>query len=422
MLAKIGGLLHRRRIAALFVALALVISATYFGLGVFGSLSNTGTNVNNSESSQADQVLKTKFGNTSTDVIILLSSEKLLATDTTFTQAATALLSELNQRTEVASLTSYYATQSPNFVSRDGHETFALLRLQGENFSAKKNAYIRLKPGLSSPVLQVRVGGPVPTQIAANEQTGEDLQRAELLTLPVVVVLLLFIFGGVIAAALPLLIGVIAILGTLAVLRVLTLMTDVSPYAINIVTILGLGLAIDYSLFMVSRFREELRSNGQNVRVALERTMTTAGRTVIFSALTVSTSLLSLLLFPLGFLRSLGLGAISAIFMVMLVSLTILPVLLALLGSHVNALSLRRFIQPRRTLGTSLGTTNAGEQRGMWYRLSEVIMRWHANHLVAVFSSTIPCQFASLHLVRNRRSRKRGLSLRSREKIRMPST
>ena len=117
---------------------------------------------------------------------------------------------------------------------------------------------------------------------------------------------------------------------------------------VNVVTMLGLGVAIDYALFMLTRFREELSSNGQNVRAALERTMTTAGRTVIFSALTVSTSLLSLLLFPLPYLRSLGLGAISAILVVMLVSLTILPVLLALLGRHVNALSLSRIIKARR--------------------------------------------------------------------------
>src|SRR5262249_30067083 len=161
----------------------------------------------------------------------------------------------------------------------------------------------------------------------------------------------------------------------------LTLVTDVPPYAINVVTMLGLGVAIDYALFLLTRFREELRSNEQDVCAALERTMATAGRTVIFSALTVSTSLLSLLLFPVSYLRGVGLGSISAILVVMLVSLTILPVLLALLGRRVNALALSRIIKPRRSLGTSpratgtgpraTGTTlrgaaHAREQQGMW--------------------------------------------------------
>src|SRR5262249_13368121 len=148
--------------------------------------------------------------------------------------------------------------------------------------------------------------------------------------------------------------------------------TEVSVYAINVVTMLGLGLAIDYALFIITRFREELARNPQDVRGALERTMATAGRTVIFSALTVSTSLLSLLLFPLNFLRSMGIGAIAAILVVMLASLTILPTMLALLGSRINALSLHRLIQSRRRTAS----TTAGEQHGLWYRLSETVMRW----------------------------------------------
>jgi uncharacterized membrane protein YdfJ with MMPL/SSD domain len=372
MLTKFGGFLYRRRIVALFVTIAVVIGATVFGLGLFGSLSNTVIGVENSESGQATDLLRSKLGDSGTDVIILLKSNTLSATDPTFTQAATSLLSALNTRPEVASLTSYYSTKSPDFISRDGHETFAILRLKGNDITTKQNGYTSLQPRLTSPILQVTVGGFIPANIALTEQATQDLQLAESVTLPILLLLLLLVFGGVIAACLPLFIGVIAILITCAVLRGLTTITTISIYAINVVTLLGLGLTIDYSLFILSRFREELAHNQQDVGTALERTMATAGRTVIYSGLTVSTSLLSLLLFPVIFVRSIGLGAISAVLMAMLASLTLLPIVLALLGPRVNALSLRRFIRSRRALRTS---TNAGEQQGVWYRLSEMIMR-----------------------------------------------
>ncbi len=379
MLAKMGGFLYRRRISTLGVTLILVIGAAIYGLGVFDFLNTGNSVVDNSESSRATQLFLTKFGNTGTDVVLLLRSKTLKVTDAAFTEAATALLSTLNKRTEVASLASYYSARSPDFLSRDGHETFVLIRLKGQaqDFFAKQSEYTSLKPALSSQTLTVLTGGPIPAAIAVNQQANDDLQQAEILTFPVLVVLLLLVFDGIIAAVLPLLIGGGAILGAFAVLRGLTTLMDVSPYAVNVVTMLGLGVAIDYVLFMLTRFREELSSNGEDVRAALERTMATAGRTVIFSALTVSTSLLSLLLFPLPYLRSLGLGAISAILVVMLVSLTLLPVLLALLGRRVNALALSRIIRPRRNPGVGKrAAAHVGEQQGMWYRLSEVVMRW----------------------------------------------
>jgi len=376
MLAKMGNFLYRRRIITLGVTLILAIGAAIYGLGVFDFLNAGNTAVDNSESSRATQLFQAKFSNTSTDVILLLRSKTLKVTDAAFTEAASALLSTLDKRPEVATLTSYYGRQSPDFLSRDGQETFVLLQLKGQDFFIKQNEYTSLQPLLSSQTLEVTTGGPIPAAIAINKQTNEDLQQAEIFTLPVLIVLLLLVFGGVIATLLPLLIGVVAILGAFAVLRGLTLVTDISPYATNVVTMLGLGVAIDYALFIVTRFREELSTNGQDVRAAIARTMATAGRTVIFSALTVSTSLLSLLLFPLPYLRSLGLGAISAILVVMFVSLTILPVLLALLGRRVNALSLRRIIKPRRSPEASPRATNAGERQGMWYRLSELVMRW----------------------------------------------
>jgi RND superfamily putative drug exporter len=351
--------------------MAVMIGATIFGLGLFSSLSSNGFKVEDSESFRATQLLQTKLGDSGTDVIILLRSDTLSATDPTFTRAATSLFSDLKQRPEVDSLIDYYETQSPDLISRDGHATFAVLRLKGRDSTTKQNEYASLKPSLASQTLQVTVGGTIPVIAELTEQATHDLQQAETITLPILMLLLLLVFGGIIAASLPLFIGVLTILGTFAVLRGFTTVTDVSVYAINVVTMLGLGLAIDYSLFILSRFREELVHNQQEVRTALERTMATAGRTVIFSALTVSTSLLSLLLFPMSLMRSISLGAISAVLVAMLLSITLLPLILALLGPRVNALSFRRFIRFRR----SSSATNTREQEGVWYRLSERIMR-----------------------------------------------
>src|SRR5579859_2116885 len=247
MLAKMGSILYRRRISTLCVTLILVIGAAIYGLGVFDFLNFGNSAVDNSESSRAIQLFLTKFGNTGTDVILLLRDNTLRVTDAAFTQAATTLLATLNKRPEVASLTSYYSTRSPDFISQDEHETFVLVQLKGQtqDFFTKQNEYTSLKPELTSQTLQMMTGGPIPAAIATNQQTNNDLQRAEIFTLPVLVVLLLLVFDGVIAAVLPLLTGVVAILGAFAVLRGLTLVTDISPYAVNVVTMLGLGMAID---------------------------------------------------------------------------------------------------------------------------------------------------------------------------------
>jgi trehalose monomycolate/heme transporter len=221
-------------------------------------------------------------------------------------------------------------------------------------------------------VLHTMVGGNVAVNIAINKQVGADLERAELITFPIVAILLLIVFGSLVAAALPLLIGGIAIMGAFAILRAMTNWTDVSVYAVNVVTMLGLGLAIDYSLFIVTRFREELGSNNGEVKGAMERTMATAGRTILFSGLTVSTSLLGLMLFPEMFLRSMSMGAIAATLVAMLAALTILPALLAVLGHRINALSIQRLF--RRT-SSSQRQVSSNETQGAWYRIAEMVMR-----------------------------------------------
>src|SRR5437667_5440762 len=372
MLARLGGMIYRTRWLVLCLALLIVAGAAIFGTGLFGTLKSGGFNDPASESTKAQALLDAKLGGSSADIIILMSNTSIKATDPAFIDAATQLLAKLKARPEVASVTSYYSTHSASLVSRDGHETFAVVQLTAKDEATKEKDFKTIEPLITSPVLHTMVGGNVAVNIAINKQVGSDLERAELITFPIVAILLLIVFGSLVAASLPLLIGGIAIMGAFAILRALAGWTDVSVYAVNVVTMLGLGLAIDYALFIVTRFREELGHGKGDVKVALERTMATAGRTVAFSGLTVSTSLLGLMLFPEMFLRSMSMGAIAATLVAMLAALTILPALLAVLGHRINALSIQRLF---RRKSSSQRQVSSNETQGAWYRIAEMVMR-----------------------------------------------
>jgi RND superfamily putative drug exporter len=390
MLAALGRFLYRTRWAALLLSLAVVLGAALYGSGVFGTLTDGGFEDPNSQSAQAHAVLDKELGGWTPDIIILMRSDTLSATDPSFAGAATRLLNTLQAQPVVASVTSYYSTQSPRLLSRDGHETFAAVQFAATDRQAKERDYKALKPLITSPTLQVSVGGDLAVNDAVNAQVSADLARAETLSFPVLAILLVIVFAGLVAAGLPLVIGGVAILGAFAALRLLTGVTPISIFAVNVVTVLGLGLAIDYALFMVTRFREELEANAGDTRRALERTLATAGRTVLFSGLTVSVSLLGLLLFPEGFLRSMGLGAIAAVLVAMLAALILLPALLAILGRRVNSLSLQRLFRHSATRPNR-------ETRGAWYRLSQFVMRWPVPVAVAALAVLLTLGAPFLH-------------------------
>jgi len=390
MLAALGRLLYRTRWFALLLSLAVVLGAALYGFGVFGTLTGGGFEDPNSQSAHAHALLDQQLGGSTADIVVLMRSDTLNATDPAFADAATRLLNTLQAQPSVASVTSYYSTQSPRLLSRDGHETFAVVQLAATDRTVKGRDYKALLPLITSPTLQVSVGGDLAVNDAVNAQVSSDLERAETLSFPVLAVLLVIVFAGLVAAGLPLLIGGVAILGAFAALRLLTGVTPISIFAINVVTVLGLGLAIDYALFIVTRFREELDASAGDSRRALERTLATAGRTVLFSGLTVSVSLLGLLLFPEGFLRSMGLGAISAVLVAMLAALILLPALLAILGQRVNSLSLQRLFRraaPRQNR----------ETHGAWYRLSQFVMRWPVPVAVAALAMLVTLGLPFLH-------------------------
>ena len=337
MFAWWGRAVVRFRWLVLAAAAALVVMGAAWGTGVFGALTGGGFEDPRAESTHARDRTIAELGSQDVDVLVLYSDPAAAVDDPGFRDPVTATLAKVRALPEVASVTSFYDTQSPALVSVDRHSTYAMVQLKATDPDGKTSAYEVVEPALTAPGITTRTGGTVPFLHEANEQTSEDLARAETFSLPVLLVLLILIFGGLAAAATPLMIGGIAILGSLVVVRLINMVTDVSVFAINIITLIGLGMAVDYALFIVSRFREELAA-GHEPPAAIARTMATAGRTVLVSGLTIALALASLLIFPQSFLRSMGFGGLAAVLVAMLAALTALPALLAVLGHRINAL------------------------------------------------------------------------------------
>src|SRR5579863_7900976 len=338
--------------------------AAVWGTGVFGSLqSGGGFTAPGSQSEQASNLATKAFGRDTADVVVLYRSATMTVADPGYRRAVTGTLAALPHN-KVLSAVSYWTSHSPQFAGAGGHETYAVLRLAGANDGAQMKAYQAITGKLGAPGLTEVTGGQIPTEQAINSQVKSDIGRAEALSMPVLLLLMLVIFGSLAAASLPLAIGGTAILGSFAALRLLTVFTSVSIYSINITTILGLGLGIDYGLFLVARFRDEL-SVQPTTEAALARTVATAGRTVAVSGVTVALALASLMLFPEMFLRSMGYGGVATVLVDMLAALTIMPALLAVLGPKVNSLRIRRSVQ----------RPPAAEASGGWYRLAHSVMR-----------------------------------------------
>jgi trehalose monomycolate/heme transporter len=359
-----GRVIYRRRRLVLVVALIAVAFAAAWGTGVFGRLqSSGGFTPADSQSQQSANLAAAAFGRDAGDVVVLYSSPTLSVRSPAFRAAVTHALAGLPAN-RVESAATYWSTRSPQFISANGRATYAVLELAGASDSARQTNYDAIKGQLGAPGLRTEVGGLVPTDEAITNEVTSDIGRAEAFSMPVLLIVMLIIFGSLAAASLPLAIGGVAILGSFTVLRLLTLVTTVSTYSINITTILGVGLGIDYGLFMVSRFREELHRQ-DSVPDAVARTVATAGRTVAVSGVTVAMALASLTLFPEDFLRSMGFGGVATVLVDMLAALTVMPALLAVFGRNVNALRIRRTVR-RPPLAEGTGT---------WYRIARSVMR-----------------------------------------------
>ncbi|MFI1362417.1 MMPL family transporter [Streptomyces griseochromogenes] len=352
---------------SLLVALVLTALAVVAGSGVADHLGSGGWEDPAAQSTYATKALEREFPGSQPNLLLLVGSGHASVDDPAVAAQARELTERLAGEQGVTGVGSYWQTKSPSLRAKDGHEALIAARITGDE-NAMGKTLDRIAPlyrGAHGPV-QVKIGGIVAVRHEMQTIIKEDLTRAEMIALPITLVLLVMVFGSAIAALLPLGVGIVAILGTNAVLRGLTVFTDVSVFALNLTTALGLGLAIDYALFIVRRYREEL-STGADPRTAIGTTLRTAGRTVLFSALTVAVSLAAMMVFPQYFLRSFAYAGIAVVLLAAAAALVLLPAALILLGHRVNSLDLRRLF--RR------GQTPSGAEGTGWARAASLVMR-----------------------------------------------
>lgn len=319
----------------------LTAVAAVFGHDLVEHLSLGGTTAPDAESVRADHYLGNAFG-AGTPQLVLIARAPTPVDEPAAVAAGRSLTQRVHRSDGVQSVTSYWSSPDPRLRSRDGRAALVLVRFNGSEQQADSAAK-RLIGEMAGQQGALRITATGETAVRNDIQrlSNRDLTRGELLALPLTLLILLVVFRSAVAAALPLAVGAFAVLCTMAVLKVLTSVTTVSIYAVNITTALGFALAVDYSLFVVTRFREEL-TRGETPAAAIDRTMRTTGRAVVFSAVTVAASLSALLVFDIPMLRSIAYGGVIVSTFAAIGSTLILPVLLTAAGSKINAADVRR--------------------------------------------------------------------------------
>ena len=349
---------HRKAIPLVLIGIILVLFLG-FGTRLGERMSQEGWEDPGAASTSAAQIELDTFGrDNSGDVILLFEDPDAHAAE------ATAFLKDLKSQhpEQIDSVTSYFDTRNPNLITRDHSTAFAAIGLKGDGEQTLKD-FRAIEDSLHASDLPVQVAGATAVADALDEGMAQDISRAEKAALPLVGLLLLLVFGSVVAAFMPLVVGGLSILGSLGILSVLAGFLQVNVFAQAVVTLLGLGLAIDYGLFMVSRFREEL-DKGREVKEAVAITTATAGQTVVFSAAMVAVSLSGLFLFPQAFLKSVAYGSISAVGLAALLSVMVLPSLFGMLGHNIDKWTVRKTSRRGRRIEDT-----------WWYKLPRWAMR-----------------------------------------------
>jgi RND superfamily putative drug exporter len=359
MFARLGLLAVRRRRLVLAVTGLFLVVAAAAGGGVFDALKGGGFEDPHAESTQARHLLEERFGQGNPNVV-LLYTPRGGDVDTPAAQAAgRALTARLSAEDGVTQAASYWSLGNvAPLRSRAGDKALVFAYVRGDE-DRLKEVSAHIVDAYTAPGVQVGGMGPVYDEMSKTIQS--DLAKAESVAVPLTLILLVFIFGGLVAASLPLVVGAVAVFGAFLSLYLLAQVTDVSVFSINLTTAMGLGLAIDYSLFVVSRFREELR-RGRSIEDAVVRTVETAGRTVAFSGLTVAVSLSALLVFPLYFLRSFAYAGIAVVLVAATASVLSLPALLAVLGHRVDRFKVIHRAPPE-------------DGTGFWHRIATMVMK-----------------------------------------------
>jgi RND superfamily putative drug exporter len=361
---RLARLVDGRSKQVLIAAAILFVVAGAFGARVADQLDPYGADDPDTESVIASHRLE-QAGFRETGVIVLIEGADVRSP--AGRERVEAISRTLERDPDVASVSGFLNTRSRDFISHDGGSTYLAVGLKPTDDQARHDAAERIEGSLADEP-GVTLGGLAVAETEINEQVERDLRLAELFAFPFLFLLSLLFFRSLVAALLPLLVGVLAIVGTLLTLRVASEVTSVSIFALNLVTGLGLGLAIDYSLFIISRYREEIVRTGPGLE-AMRRTMATAGRTVLFSSLTVAGALASLLVFPQRFLYSMGIGGFFVALIAAAIALVVLPAVLALLGHRVN--SLAPAFLARRAEREATAT-----RAGFWYGLAKFVQRF----------------------------------------------
>jgi uncharacterized membrane protein YdfJ with MMPL/SSD domain len=377
MLNRLAGFTYTHRRAVLYATVLGAVVAGVFGSSVANRLSPYGATDPATQSVQATNRFQAAT-NREIDpgVVALVDVGNVHSGQAQHRVGEVA--SQLGKGPDVASVVSYYDTRNPDLVSRDGSSTYVLAYFRPKSDTTLKNDAQHIENGFAAQ-RDVKLGGGLVANAEVNTQVSHDLEHAELLAFPFVFLLSLLFFRSLVAALLPPLLGGLAIVATFFALRIVAGFVDLSVFALNLTTGLGLGLAIDYSLFMVSRHREESAKSGFGVD-ALRRTVQTAGRTIAFSSLTIAAAIASLTLFPQRFLYSMGIAGALVALLAASLALTVLPALLAVLGPRVNALAPGRLARAAERDARPM-------ESGFWYRLSRVVMRRPA--VIAATSVTL---------------------------------
>lgn len=341
----------------LISGLLILLGAGVYGIGLFGVLADANDNffATGTESSKVNEKVKELFGSADNDTsVILFESKNRSATITTepYASEISRLLKELKTKTVV----SYYTTGAADqFVSKDLHDTYVAVTVEGTNDEQFK-ALTKFAETAKSDLVKISVGGMLVGKHQTMSQVKDDLAQAELISLPILAVLLFFFFRSPVAAAIPLILSILTILGSLAVARLVGLFVSIDTYTLNVITILSVGLSVDYSLLAVNRFREEL-DQGLSSHDAAKKTLKTAARTIVFSGATVIICLLALLFFPVGFMRSVSIGGAAAVLVAVIISTVLLPPALKLMGGVINKWSLKRNVSVKGWTRLATGVT-----------------------------------------------------------------
>lgn len=367
-----------RRILA--VGVLVFIAAAIFGIPVAKSLAPGGFQDPQSESSRAIAVLTDKFGQSGQQLLILVTSPAGATSDPART-VGVDLVEQLQHSPLVYNVTSPWTAPpqaQADLLSKDGKSGLIVVNLKGGENNAQNNAQTLADQFVhDSGEVTVRAGGSAMEYAQINTQNQDDLLIMEIIAIPLSFLVLVWVFGGLLAAALPMTLGALAVVGSMSVLRLFTFTTEVSVFALNLSTALGLALAIDYTLLIVSRYRDELAEGGDRQQ-ALIRTMATAGRTVLFSAVTVALSMSATALFPMYFLRSFAYAGVATVAFVAISSIVLTPAAIALLGPRLDSLDARRLLRRPEPAHKPV-------EQMFWYRSSKFVMRhWLSTGVVVV--------------------------------------